>query len=993
MSKRTLVIVESPTKAETIKRYLDKDFTVVASKGHVRDLPEDHIAIDFDHGFAPQYIISEGKESLIRDLRKKLKDSDELLLATDEDREGESISWHLVELLKPSVPYRRMVFHEITRAAIAQALKGGRDLDMNLVKAQEDRRIIDRLYGYEVSPVLWRKLSNKKLSGGRVQSVGLRFIVEKELERLNYKASQYYDIKADFGSFSATLESVAGQRVATSRDFDPVTGEFDNKSLILGPDDCEKILSWCAANPEYRVTSVVSKPSVSNPQPPFTTSTLQQAASSRLRLSSRETMRIAQSLFEHGFITYMRTDSVNLSQECINAARSQIVHEFGESYLNPSVRTFRNKSKNAQEAHEAIRPAGDSFRRPEETGLKGKELALYTLIWMRTLATQMASARKNTTTVKIGNGDYLFGASGTAVIFPGYLRVYRDDQADEDEQESLPQLKEGDVFSSASLSANEHITSAPGRYSEASLIKKLEEQGIGRPSTYASIISTLLDRGYVRQQERMMVPTFTGFAVNACMMHAFSQLVDYSYTSRMEDELDRIANGQLDSLDYLNRFYYGSGDSQGLKAMVEQARSSQDDYKTLSFPNFSGRATLADGRQCSYTVKIGPYGAYLATDLKKEDGKDILVNIPAYELPGMMSDDDMSRLISDAVCGSQTASGDTIVLKKGQWGEYWQKGDKVTTVPRGRKKASDYTEAEIEYMLSLPRVVAADSDGNDIVLNKGPYGFYLKYKDVSYKLYSLPLDMTEEQALEVVGRAKSGTPALAEFPDYEGKSLSIRKGKFGPYLKWGSENIRLPKREAETFSESEVHEIIAQHIGKASRSGENVSIGSLDGSAVQLCTGRYGSYLKWNNTNYSIPRSQTTVDYDTAVSIIREASKTKEPSTLGSLDGQDIQLLNGRYGWYLKYNGRNYRIPRRPDADRLTCDEAVSLIRAQDEQRAIKPVELGSYDGSEIVVSHGRYGWYLRHGRENIALPAKYRENPEGLTLEEAVEIIKAKKA
>ena len=362
-SKKTLVIVESPTKADTIRKYLPKNYTVVASKGHVRDLPEDHMAIDIEHGFQPQYIITEGKESLIKDLKKKLKASEELLLATDEDREGESISWHLVQLLKPSVPYRRMVFHEITRSAIYEALKGGRDINQDLVKAQEDRRIVDRLYGYEVSPVLWRKLSNKKLSGGRVQSVGLRFIVEKELERLSHKATSYYDIRADFGSFSALLESADGQRIAVSKDFDSITGEFNNKARLLTQEDCRELVSRLESNPQYTVISVMTKESVSNPQAPFITSTLQQAASSRLHLSSRETMRIAQSLFENGFITYMRTDSVNLSEECINAARSQIENEFGTQYLSPEVRHFRNKSKNAQEAHEAIRPAGDVFRR------------------------------------------------------------------------------------------------------------------------------------------------------------------------------------------------------------------------------------------------------------------------------------------------------------------------------------------------------------------------------------------------------------------------------------------------------------------------------------------------------------------------------------------------------------------------------------------------------------------------------------------------------
>ncbi len=987
-SKKTLVIVESPTKADTIRKYLPKNYTVVASKGHVRDLPEDHMAIDIEHGFQPQYIITEGKESLIKDLKKKLKASEELLLATDEDREGESISWHLVQLLKPSVPYRRMVFHEITRSAIYEALKGGRDINQDLVKAQEDRRIVDRLYGYEVSPVLWRKLSNKKLSGGRVQSVGLRFIVEKELERLSHKATCYYDIRADFGSFSALLESADGQRIAVSKDFDSITGEFNNKARLLTQEDCRELVSRLESNPQYTVISVMTKESVSNPQAPFITSTLQQAASSRLHLSSRETMRIAQSLFENGFITYMRTDSVNLSEECINAARNQIENEFGTQYLSPEVRHFRNKSKNAQEAHEAIRPAGDVFRRPEETGLKGKELALYTLIWVRTLATQMASARKCTTTIKLRNGECIFSTSGTSVLFPGYLKAYAEDKDENEKNQILPPLKEGETLSSSSVSFNSHVTNPPARYSEASLIKKLEEQGIGRPSTYATIISTLLDRGYVREQDRLMIPTFMGFAVSSCMSRAFSQLVDYSYTSDMEDELDKIAEGKEDSQKYLADFYFGDGRHKGLKAMVEEARYSDDDYKTIKLPHLSPAVRLSDGRECSYTIKIGPFGTYIATDLEKEDGKPLFVNIPQYSLPGLMTDADIVSLVDEAVRGPEAVSEDRIVLKKGQRGDYWQKGERICSVPRGKKKAEDYSEEEIEYLLSLPLSVGSDEEGNEIVLNKGPYGFYLKYKDENYKLFAVPFRMTEEEALSQIGKKKPSSSAVRTFDDIDGKSVSIRKGKWGPYLKWGNENIRLPKKDISQFTEDEIRQLCSA-AGEEKKDGQ---LGLYEDKPVSVNDGRYGKYLKWNGKNYRIPRSQNgDLTLDEAIAIISAASQEKTSSVLGKYEGKDVQLVSGRYGWYLKCGEQNYRIQQKL-ASSITLDDAIAIMKKQDEERSIKPVSLGSYEGEEISILHGRYGYYLKHGRDNYALPSSYRQNADGLTFDEAVSVIKKKK-
>ncbi len=989
--KKSLVIVESPTKAQTIKKYLPSDYTVVASKGHVRDLPEDRIGIDVEHGFEPEYEISEGKEALVQDLKKKLRDSSELLLATDEDREGESISWHLLQLLKPRVPYRRMVFHEITRSAISCALEGGRDIDMNLVKAQEDRRIIDRLFGYEVSPILWKKLSNKKLSGGRVQSAGLRFIVEKELDRLNHKAASYYDIRADFPSFSAVLESAWGERIASGRDFDSTTGEFNGRAKVLTKEEGERIISTCSENPVYEVISVKCRESTSSPQPPFTTSTLQQAASSRLKLSSKETMRLAQNLFENGFITYMRTDSVNLSDECIRAARSEILREFGSDYLNSRERQFRNKSKNAQEAHEAIRPAGDVFRRPEETGLKGKELALYTLIWMRTIATQMTNARKSTTNVKIRNSDFIFSASGTSVLFAGYLKVYAEDRDEEEKSMKLPDLKEGEKLHDAVLTNCEHITTPPSRYNEASLIRKLEEQGIGRPSTYSTIISTLLDRGYVKEQDRVMIPTFTGFAVNACMTRAFSQLVDYSYTSKMEDELDKISNGEEDSLTYLHEFYYGNGEHAGLKDMLAQARASDDDYKTLSFPHFTGKAVLDGGKECSYSIKIGPYGTYIQTSLKKDDGRTLLVNIPPYELPGLMDNDDISKLISNAVSPDASSDENEIVLKKGSRGEYWQKGDKTCNVPKGRKKAEDYSIDEIEYLFSLPLAVARDEEGNEAVLSSGPFGFYLRYKDSNYKVYGVPYNMSSEQAFSLISRKTSAGNDLRTFDDYEGKSLSLRKGKFGPYLKWGDVSIRIPKgTDTDALSQEEAENLCQAGAAVKSAAGakDGAVLGSYNGQNITLHNGRYGYYLKWSGKNYRMRKDADSISFDEAV---QEIEKANQPaSVLGTYKGSDIQLVSGRYGYYLKWNGGNYRISQR-SAGSISLDDAIKAIEKTEEMKSVQPVVLGQYEARDVSAVNGRYGYYLKWGADNIALPSKYKKSVEGLTMEEAVEIIKRK--
>ena len=929
-AKKTLVIVESPTKANTIRKYLPSNFTVTASKGHVRDLPEDRMGVDINNDFAPEYVITEGKEKLIKELKKDLSASEQLLLATDEDREGESISWHLKELLKPRVPYQRMVFHEITSSAIKEALKSGRSIDMQLVHAQEDRRIIDRLYGYEVSPVLWKRLSNNRLSGGRVQSVGLRFIVDREIDRLNFHQSSFYDLKAelktkDSEDLEATLEEVNGVKIASSRDFDSDSGAFIGKTYLLDKEAADKLKAECESLP-FIVESVIQKPGRVNPYPPFTTSTLQQAANRRLRMSARETMRVAQSLFENGFITYMRTDSVNLSDQCINASRRQIEEDYGHAFLEPKVRHFTTKSVNAQEAHEAIRPSGDTFRRPKDTNLTGRELELYTLIYRRTLATQMKCAEKSTTTIRIACGDNIFSSSGTVIVFPGFLKVYEED--DKKDDKIIPMVTAGDNLSLVSLESVVHLTQPPARYNEASLVKRLEEKGIGRPSTYATIISTLLDRNYALEKDRALVPTFMGFDVFNFMEKAFPELIKYSYTSDMEKQLDLISTGEEDSLEYLNYFYYGDGKKEkGLKEMVAEAKTGKEDVKTLTFPHLKGVYTLSDNRVVNATIKAGPYGAYLLTDLKDESGKDLIINFPpSLSCPGLVTENDIITLISSTI-GLKSADGvEKTLLKSGRRGEFWQRGDKVCYVPRGKKKATDYSEKEIDFFFSLPIVIAKDDEGNEITINKGPYGGYLSCNGNNYRVYGPLEEVTAEKAKEIVAKVSKHVDNSISLKEFEGKPLELKKGRYGYFLKWGSENVRLPK---------------------------------------------------------DVSKDIEALTQEKAEAICKESSSNSDDKSLGSYNGNPILLMNGRFGHYLKCGDKNYRIPKSLDVSSLDENEALKLIE-ESEKKSEAVKDFGLYKGEKLVVLTGRYGLYLKHGKKNIALPSKVKKDISLLTEEDA---------
>ncbi|HEY2327087.1 MAG TPA: type I DNA topoisomerase, partial [Gaiellaceae bacterium] len=667
---KRLVIVESPAKARTIAGYLGPDYIVESSIGHIRDLPNNaseipaakkgeawaRLGVDVEHDFEPLYVVDSRKKKVVADLKAKLKQADELLLATDEDREGEAIAWHLMEVLKPTIPVRRMVFHEITKPAIERALEQPRPIDDKLVDAQETRRILDRLYGYEVSPVLWRKVM-QGLSAGRVQSVATRLVVERERERMAFTAAEYWDIVATFdpGEFTARLAEVEGRRVATGRDFER-DGTLKSDAVQLTEDDARG-LARALEGAEYNVASVEEKPYTRRPAPPFMTSTLQQEASRKLRLSAQQTMRTAQRLYENGYITYMRTDSTTLSESALTAARSQARELYGDDAIPKEPRRYERKVKNAQEAHEAIRPAGDSFRTPDDVKreLHGDEFKVYDLIWKRTIASQMADARGQTVSVRIAANasdgrPVVFATAGTVITFRGFLLAYeegQDEASTADEEKVLPALHEGDSLNATALEPDGHSTSPPARYTEASLVKALEELGIGRPSTYASIMGTILDRGYVRKQGQALVPEFLAFAVVNLLEQHFGRLVDYEFTARMEDDLDRIADGEEARTAWLQRFYFGNDGEQGLKDLVGDL-GDIDARAINTFPIGNG-----------IDLRVGKYGPYLE---KGDQRQTLPPDIAPDELTPSRAEELLAQGRQEQELGVDPDSGRTIAV-------------------------------------------------------------------------------------------------------------------------------------------------------------------------------------------------------------------------------------------------------------------------------------------------------------------------------------------
>lgn len=828
MDEKYLVIVESPTKARTISRFLPKNFIVEASIGHIRDLPQTaadvpakykgqewaRLGIDVENDFQPLYITPKGKGKIINELKRKLKEVKGLYLATDEDREGESISWHLVQVLNPekkNVEVKRMVFHEITKNAIEHALEDTRDINMNLVKAQETRRILDRLYGFTLSPLIWKKIAYG-LSAGRVQSPGLRMIVERERERIAFRKAIYWDLKASLtapetgsdDAFDARLISIDGKKLASGKDFHSIQGTLlaDRDVAVLDENSAKALEQQLEGQP-WKVIDVTEKETTSRPSVPFITSTLQQEGNRKLGLTARETMRTAQKLYEEGLITYMRTDSPTLSSEAINGARKTVSQLYGPDYLSPEPRQYTSKSQSAQEAHEAIRPAGSDFKHPDETGLTGKEKALYEIIWKRTLATQMADAKKSSTSVKIQVGNAVFQANGTKILFPGYLKLYVEGKDDpdakkEDREVILPDIQVGHECTVQQLDSLYHETKAPARYTEASLIQALERKGIGRPSTYSSIISTLFDRGYIRRLGTSLAPTFTGMGVVQFLEQNFEYLIKYDFTIDMEESLDKIAVGEQDRLEYLKSFYSGA---KGLRARV-------DEQEAQIKPEES-RRIIMDQVDEGVELRIGRFGPYIIT--KTEDGEKINASIPEEIAPADLTPEDIQEIIELQIrgpepLGTDPKSGESVYCLIGRYGPYVQLGEVTEDNPKPRRagipKGKSPREVTLEdalLYLSLPRTLGVHPEtGKDIIANLGRFGPYVMH-DGDFRslkkdddVYTVQLD----RALEILSEEKKGrgrgSSLIRELGEYEKKKVSLYNGKYGPYIKFGSKNISLP---------------------------------------------------------------------------------------------------------------------------------------------------------------------------------------------------------
>ncbi|GAA2890422.1 DNA topoisomerase 1 [Actinoplanes cyaneus] len=867
-----LVIVESPSKAKTIAGYLGPDYLVEASVGHIRDLPRNadevpakykgqpwaRLGVDVDNGFHALYVISEGRKQQVAKLQRLAKEVDEIFLATDEDREGEAIAWHLIETIKPKVPVKRMVFHEITKPAIQAAVANPRDIDRSLVDAQEARRILDRLYGYEVSPVLWKKVM-RGLSAGRVQSVATRIVVERERQRMAFRSAEYWDILAQLSiagpaegarSFQATLIALDGDRIATGKDFEPTTGQLKTGSgaVQLDGDGARGLAARLEGRP-FTVTRVEEKPYRRKPYAPFITSTLQQEAARKLRTSSAQTMRTAQSLYEKGYITYMRTDSVNLSETAIAAARRQIAELYGANNVPPQPRRYTTKAKNAQEAHEAIRPAGDNFRTPGEVAkeLSSDEFRLYELIWRRTIASQMTDAVGNSVSVRIraistSNEEADFSASGKTITDPGFLRAYVESSDDEnaeaeDAERRLPNLVKDQALTADELNAVGHHTSPPARYTEASLVKALEELGIGRPSTYSSIMQTIQDRGYVEKRGQAMIPSFLAFAVIALLEGHYPRLVDYNFTAAMEGQLDDIAAGDGTQLDFLTSFYFGSrapgadddiARAGGLKKMVTENLSAIDAREVNSIPLF----TDEENRQV--LVRVGKFGPYLQrkhaqpAEGEEEPAED-RASIPEGLAPDELTPEKVAELFlagnGDRELGNDPATGEPVVVKSGRYGAYVQSGERSSSLFASQSPQTLTLEQALQ-LLTLPRVVGKDPEGNEIVARNGRYGPYISRLKDSRSLESEDrlFTVTLDEALALLAapklRGQRGAPK-PPLRDLEGvdpvseKPLLIKDGRFGPYVTDGETNVTLRRGQTpEELTLAEAIEMIAEKRAK-----------------------------------------------------------------------------------------------------------------------------------------------------------------------------------
>ncbi len=860
-SNKALVIVESPAKARTIRNFLGDNYEIEASIGHVRDLPQGtkeipekyrgedwaYLGVDVNHDFNPVYVVSKEKKKQVDRLKTLLKEADELYLATDEDREGEAISWHLCQVLKPKVPVKRLVFHEITRSAIHKALENPRQINEALVRAQETRRILDRLYGYDVSPLLWRKV-RPKLSAGRVQSVAVRLIVDRERQRMAFRSATYWDLLGMFETFKsqtfqATLESVNGRKIPTSRDFDATTGTLKNPDCLqMTEAEAMELLARLEKTKEAMITRVENKDFTQRPPAPFTTSTLQQEANRKYGFTARRTMTVAQSLYENGYITYMRTDSTALSEEALHAARELVGRYYGKEFLPASARTYQTKVKNAQEAHEAIRPAGTTFKMPEEVKnqLSADEFKLFDMIWKRTVASQMTDAHGQRRTIALQLDDAEFTTSGKTILFQGYLRAYiegTDEMEDSDGERLLPPVTTGERLKRRELEPKIHTTQPPNRFSEAALTRTLEEKGIGRPSTYASIIETILARNYVFKRGNALIPTWVAFAVCKLLETYLPDLIDYQFTADMEDDLDAISRGEREWVDYLHEFYFGNEDGQqegeipGLKPLLTNMLD-QIDARAISTIEIGAPE---DGGE-SLHVRVGRFGPFL------EQG-EARVSVPESMAPDELTVEKGLEMLENALQGEEPLgmdpeSGKPIYVKVGRFGPYIQCGDandEDDEKPRNASllKGMDPAEIDLETalkLLQLPRTLGVHpDDGAEIIASNGRYGPYVKWNEETRSLPDdvSPLVVTLEQAIEIIAQPKNRRSARGESARSSAKILGISPvtekevklmaGRFGPYVTDGATNASLPRTaNPEELTFDEALELLAVRAAKGS---------------------------------------------------------------------------------------------------------------------------------------------------------------------------------
>ena len=816
-----LIIVESPSKAKTLKRFLGNDYQIEASVGHVRDLPKSDLGVDVDNGFKPTYVASKDKSKVITQLKKLLKNASTLYLATDPDREGEAIAWHLMELLDPKIPVKRLAFHEITKTAIQESFDHIRDIDQSLVSAQEARRILDRLWGYLVSKKLWFNVKGG-LSAGRVQSPAVKIVVDREKERARFIESEYWSIITQFDSkgesFEARLKALDGQKIAIGKDFDKETGKLSKSNLLALDKTKAESLAESFLNSDWKVTKVEQKPAKQNPYPPFITSTLQQEGVRKLRMSSQQVMRNAQKLYEEGYITYMRTDSVSLSSEAINGSRNAIKSLFGEEYLPETPPIYKSKVKNAQEAHEAIRPAGATFKNPKDIQgkLDGQEWKLYDMIWKRTLASQMKSAKLLKTNVEISDGKAMFDAHGKVIEFPGFLKVYVEDIDDpkkerDDKESILPPMQEGESVTGKDFTPNQHFTKPSPRFTEATLIKELEALGIGRPSTYAAIMGNIQNRGYARKVNGALIPTFTAYAVIQFLESNFTDMVNLQYTADLENTLDAISRNEMKSEDFLTQFYKGENGTVGLEALLENEVDKEKSRTIMELKDDSGK---------TITVKIGRYGVYI------QDG-ETNTTLPDDSIPSELNFKNALISLQKKAEGptelcSHPDSGEPVLFKDGRFGPYIQCGDKMKSLLPGMTQAEVTPEIALK-LIALPKDLGKHPESGDMVKSDiGRYGPYIRCGKTTRSVIAPDsiLDLSLNRAVEILAieKTKAGARVIKELgidPKTQ-MAIEIKDGRYGAYVTDGKINATLPK---ETTSDEVTLDIALQLIADKKAKG------------------------------------------------------------------------------------------------------------------------------------------------------------------------------